>query len=131
MSRNEPNRIIEDLMKEAEPLSLSDLEHLISRLSELIEERKIKRLPSDESGLMEMINNWLSADIQERLYALIAKRDSGTLTPKEQDEFTELIAQAKESHTNRVKALRELATLRDESLTALMNDLGIRFPDYV
>jgi hypothetical protein len=131
MSSNEVNQSIESLVNSAEKLKLSQLEDLICRLKELRQQRLIKRLPSDEAELIEKLNNWLPADIQERLSALIAKRDANTLNPREQDELTALLEKAKEAHNNRVEVLTELASLRGISLTALMNDLGVRFPDYV
>jgi hypothetical protein len=131
MSQNKADQIIEDLINSTEKLRLSQLEDLISRLKELRQQRLTKRLPSDEAELIEKLNNWLPADIQEQLSALIAKRDANTLNPREQSELAALIEKAKEAHNNRVEVLTELASLRGISLTALMNDLGVRFPDYV
>ncbi len=131
MSQNEANQIIEGLLNSAEQLKLSQLEELINRLKELRQQRLVKRLPADESELIEKINNWLPTEIQEPLSALISKRDAGTLSPKEQNELTVWLEKAKEAHNKRVEILTELAGIRSVSLTALMNDLGVRFPDYI
>jgi hypothetical protein len=131
MNQNEANQIIEGLINSAEQLKLSHLEELISRLKELRQQRLIKRLPEDESELVEKINNWLPADLQEQLSALITKRDAGTLNEEEQNELSVLLAKAKEAHDIRVEVLTELAAIRSASLTVLMNDLGVRFPDYI
>jgi hypothetical protein len=131
MIQNEANPIIEDLIDSAEQLKLAQLEELINRLQELRQQRLVKRLPADESELVDKINNWLPTDTQEQLSALIAKRDAGTLPPQQQNELTALLEKAKEAHTKRIELLTELAGYRGASLTALMNDLGMRFPDYI
>jgi hypothetical protein len=131
MSQNEANPIIEGLVNSAGQLKLAQLEELISRLQELRQQRLVRRLPGDESELVDKVNNWLPADIQERLSPLITKRDAGTLPPQEQNELTVLLEKAKDAHTKRVEVLTELAAIRGTSLTALMNDLGVRFPDYI
>jgi hypothetical protein len=131
MSQSEANQIIESLINSAEKLKLSQLEDFIARLKDLRQQRLIKRLPSDEAELIEKLNNWLPTDTQEQLSALIAKRDANALNPKEQNELTTLLEKATEAHNKRVEVLTELAALRGISLTALMNDLGVRFPDYI
>lgn len=131
MSQDEANPIIEGLISSAEQLKLPQLEELISRLNEIRQQRLVNRLPADESELVEKINNWLPTDIQEQLSALITKRDAGTLNAKEQNELTVLVEKAKEAHNKRVEVLTELAAIRNSSLTVLMNDLGVRFPDYI
>lgn len=131
MSQDEANQIIEGIVNSTEKLRLSQLDDLICRLKDVKKERLINRLPADEAELIEKLNNWLPADTQEQLAALIAKRDANTLNPKEQTDLTALLEKAKEAHNERVEVLTELANLRGISLTALMNDLGVRFPDYV
>jgi hypothetical protein len=131
MNQNEAKQIIEGLINSAEQLKLSQLEELISRLQELRQQRLIKRLPADESELVEKVNNWLPTDIQEPLSDLITKRDAGTLSAEEQNELSVLLEKAKEAHDKRVEVLTELAAIRSASLTVLMNDLGVRFPDYI
>jgi hypothetical protein len=131
MSQDEANQIIEGMVNSAEKLRLSQLDDLICRLKDLKQQRLINRLPADEAELIEKLNNWLLADTQEQLSALIAKRDANTLNPKEQIDLTALLEKAKEAHNKRVEVLTELASLRGISLTALMNDLGVRFPDYI
>jgi hypothetical protein len=131
MNQDETNQIIEGFVKSAEKLRLSQLDDLICRLRDMKQQRLINRLPADEAELIEKLNNWLPADTQEQLSALIAKRDANTLNPKEQTDLTALLEKAKEEHNKRVEVLTELASLRGISLTALMNDLGVRFPDYI
>jgi hypothetical protein len=131
MSQKPANEMIEGLVRTAEQLKLSQLEELINRLKELRQQRLLKRLPADEAELIDRINNWLPPDLQEQLSSLTAKRDAGTLPANQQDELTGLLDKAREAHNQRVEVLTELAGLRNTSLTALMNELGVRFPDYI
>lgn len=131
MSQKPADDIIEGLIGTAEQLKLSQLEELINRLKELRQQRLLKRLPADEGELVDRINSWLPPDLQEQLSALIARRDAGTLPANQQNELTALLDKAREAHNQRVEVLTELAGLRNISLTALMNELGVRFPDYI
>jgi hypothetical protein len=131
MSQKPANEIIASLVSAAEALKLSQIEDLICRLQELRRQRLLKRLPADEAELVDQINNWLPAEVQESLSGLIARRDAGTLSEKEQSELAALLEKAREAHNQRVELLTELAGLRNISLTALMNELGVRFPDYI
>jgi hypothetical protein len=131
MSQQHTNDMIDGLVRTAELLKLSQLEELINRLKALRQQRLLKRLPGDEAELIDRINNWLPPDIQEQLSALIAVRDAGTLPADQENELTALLDKAKEAHNQRVQVLTELAGLRNISLTALMNELGVRFPDYI
>jgi hypothetical protein len=131
MSQQHTNDMIDGLVRTAELLKLSQLEELINRLKALRQQRLLKRLPGDEAELIDRINNWLPPDIQEQLSALIAIRDAGTLPADQENELTALLDKAKEAHNQRVQVLTELAGLRNISLTALMNELGVRFPDYI
>jgi hypothetical protein len=54
-----------------------------------------------------------------------------TLTPTEHQELLTLQQRLEALHAARMKALSELAKLRGLTLTAIMEQLGIEFPDYV
>lgn len=84
-----------------------------------------------EAELLQKINEGPAPANWDRYHALTAKRRSETLTP---DEYTELIALTNEreiAHACRIKFLMELANLRQASLDATMDALGIRPPGYV
>ncbi len=69
--------------------------------------------------------------IDERRYdELTAKRRSNTITPEELRELLDLIDQIEHSDAERIQKLAQLAHLRQTSLTALMNELGIKTPPY-
>lgn len=88
------------------------------------------RLPRAESELLLKINEGVPSDIQKRYNELIAKRQAETLTPDEYEELLRLTQQVENLEVRRVENLAELARLRGMSLTALMENLGIRPPAY-
>ena len=92
--------------------------------------RRAPGLPQGESELLIKINQAFPPDVQRRLNELIAKRRAETLTPVEHEELLRLIEQSERAEAARVEALAQLAALRGVSLTMLMDDLGIKAPDY-
>jgi len=80
--------------------------------------------------LLLKINEEVPSDIQTRYKELIAKRQAEALTPDEYKELLQLTQQVEKLEVRRVEYLAELARLRRTSLTALMENLGIRPPAY-
>ncbi|HLK55977.1 MAG TPA: hypothetical protein VKU00_05420 [Chthonomonadaceae bacterium] len=84
-----------------------------------------------ETELLRKINEGWSSERWERYHTLTAKRRTENLT---EDEYSELVALTNEreiAHARRMKYLLELANLRQISLDAVMDSLGIRPPGYV
>jgi hypothetical protein len=84
-----------------------------------------------EVELLQRINEGWSPESWDRYHALTAKRRADNLSP---DEYVELVALTNEreiAHARRMKLLVELANLRQTSLDATMDALGIRPPGYV
>jgi len=77
------------------------------------------------------INHGLPSELRARLALLRDRREDGTITAAEYAELTQLTDRAEELHAERMAALVELATLRGVSLSVLMDQLGIHFPDHV
>ena len=119
-----------ELLQIVEQMSLSDLDEFINQVK-AIKARRSKGQLSDEPALLEKINNWLSPDLKSRIEALIAKRQNEGLTMEEREELVTLGKQQQGAHEARVEALSELAHLRGVTLTQVMNQLGIRFSDYL
>lgn len=92
--------------------------------------RRAPGLSQGESELLAKINQGFPPDVQRRLNELVAKRQAETLTPGEHEELLRLIEQSEKAEAARVEALAQLAALRGVSLTKLMDDLGIKAPDY-
>ena len=60
----------------------------------------------------------------------MAKLSEETLTSNEHQELLALIDRIEEADAERVQALANLAELRNVSITALMDELGILPPSY-
>lgn len=96
--------------------------HTINRIHPLHEER---RLSARESELLLNINQGIPPDLQRRYDELIEKRDARTLTAAEYEELLRLTDQVELLDAKRIECLLELARLRKQPLSLLMNELGI------
>ena len=86
-------------------------------------------LSGDESALFAVINQAPPESDRQRLAELTERRWNETLTPCEYSELLQLQQRLEVLHAARLKSLAELAQLRGITLTAVMEQLGIRFPD--
>ena len=117
---------LDELLNGVAQLSLPELEDFVLQVIALQAQRKSSSLPKDEAELLLKINQGLSIDTQRRYDDLVAKRKAETLTTDEHQELLGLIDQIEKSDAERAKHLVDLAHLRGTSLTALMEELGIR-----
>jgi hypothetical protein len=120
----------DDLLLAAEQLNPPELEKLVWRIIALQAHRKAPGLSKDESELLLKINQGVPPDLQQRCDALIAKRQSETLTPGEYDELLRLTDQVEKLDAKRMEYLKKLAYIRRTSLRALMEELHIQAPAY-
>lgn len=120
----------DELLRAVGQLNQSDLEQFVSQVIALRANRQAPSLPRVESELLLKINEEVPSDIQTRYKELIAKRQAEALTPDEYKELLQLTQQVEKLEVRRVEYLAELARLRRTSLTALMENLGIRPPAY-
>lgn len=129
---SQPNKqlSLNELLQIVEQMSLSDLDEFINQVK-AIKFRRSKQQYGNESALLEKINNWIEPDLPLRIEELIAKRRGEGLTTEEQNELTTLGNRQQAAHEARVEALSELAQRRGVTLTQVMNQLGVRFPDYL
>lgn len=119
----------DELLKAVEQLSLSDLEQFAQQIVRLRARRRAPVLPRREAELLLKVNqSALPVNLQARCDALVAKRQEETLTPGEREELIHLTDQLGELNVHRLEYLAELARLRQTSLPALMEDLGIQVP---
>jgi hypothetical protein len=122
----------DELLKAAEQLSLPDLEQFAQQIVRLLARRRAPVLSRPEAELLLKINqSALPVDLQARCDTLVAKRQEETLTPGEREELTHLTDQLGELNVQRLEYLADLARLRQTSLPALMEDLGIQVPAVV
>jgi hypothetical protein len=112
-------------------LSLVELEEVFDYVLAVQAERKGPHLPPEESALLVRINQGLPDELRTRLSLLRDKREDGAISDAEYEELTNLTDRSEELHAERMAALAGLAKLRGVSLAALMDQLGIRFPQNV
>ena len=84
-----------------------------------------------EAELLRKINEGWSLERWGRYHELAAKRRTETLTAEEHEELIALTNEREIAHSHRLECLIELAKLRQTSLEAVMEELGIRAPGYV
>ncbi len=120
----------DQLLAAIEQLPWPEMNRLTDRLLTLRAARRAPHLSADETALFARINRVLPAADKARLHELIARREAETLTATEQPELIELTDRLEELHADRVAALATLAQTRGVTLAAVMEQLGIRFPDH-
>jgi len=121
----------DELLNGVAQLDTPALEHFISQVLTLRAKRIAPSVPKREAELLQQINQGLLPDVQQRYDELTAKRRAETLTPEEHQELLALVDRIEQADAERVRALIELAQLRNVSVTTLMAELGIRRPVYV
>lgn len=111
--------------------SLPELERIFDRVLAAQAARRAPHLSGAETSLLARINQGLPSNLQERIATLRTKREDGSISDSEYEELTHLTDQSEELHAERMAALVELAKLRGITLPALMDQLGIKFPEHV
>lgn len=123
------NLSTDQILSAMEQLSPAELKKLVPQVIALGAARRAPHLEPEESKLLTRVNEGLPADLKSRLPELEEKRDTGLLTETEAEELLTLSDRVEQLHAERLEALADLAKLRGITLTALMDQLGIRFPD--
>ena len=130
METVEPLSSPQQILAAVTTLSSPELEQVVDQIIAIQAARKAPHLTATESALLTQINQGFSTESQARMQTLRAQQAAQDLTPAEADELTELTDRLEEWHAGRVRALAELAGCWGLTLTALMDRLGIQFPDY-
>jgi hypothetical protein len=120
----------DELLDGVAQLDTPALERFIFQVLTLRARRIAPSMPKKEAELLQQINQGLPPDVQRRYDELAAKRRAETLTPEEHQELLALVDRIEQADAERVRALIELAQLRNVSVTTLMAELGIRRPAY-
>ena len=115
------NQLLEGIAQ----LDLPELERFSLKVSNLVAQRKSPHLSQREAELLQQINRSLPAKKRQRYTQLNAKLLDGTITPIENEELGELIAQIEQSDVDRLQSLVELAQLRNLPLPRLMEQIGM------
>jgi hypothetical protein len=121
----------EQILSAVSHLSLPELEQVFEHVLALQAERKAAHLSTAESALLARINQGLPSALRERIACLRARREDESITDVEYEELTRLTDRTEELHADRMAALVDLAKCRGVSLAALMDQLGIHFPEHV
>ena len=122
---------MEQLFNAVQQMPQNELEKFVARVLALRARYYAPVLSEAESELLMKINQGVPADLQHRYDELISKRRAATLTPDEYDELLLLTDRVEQVDVERLECLIELARLRNTSLTALMQKLGINPPAHV
>ncbi len=120
----------DELLKAVRQLSQPELEQFVSQTIAITAQRRAPSLPHTEAELLLEINRGVPPYVQKHYDELIVKRRGETLTPDEHNELLRLTHEVENVEAHRMKYLAELARLRRTSLTSLMEDLGVRTPEY-
>jgi hypothetical protein len=119
---------LEQLLSGVAQLETAELESFAEQVNFILAKRKGANLPQREIELLAKINRGLPAEIQKRYDFLQSKLRAETITTEEHEELITMIDTVEQAGVDRLQALVELAQLRQISLDALMNQLGIQPP---
>ena len=111
------------LRTEAAKQGLEPDRYILNTLQE-----RLLNLPTSqptEADLLQQINIGFSAPTWEQYHTLIAKRRAQILSPEEHEQLIQLSDRLENLNVARIQALIQLANLRNQSLTDLMQTLGI------
>jgi hypothetical protein len=82
-------------------------------------------LPPREVELLQIVRQRRPRAFQNRYQHLMQRRQEEALTDAEYEELLQMTGEAEAFETRRVKALRELAQLRNTDIETLMDELGL------
>jgi len=121
---------IDELIKAAKQLNETDLDQLLHQVVFLRARRKTQVLPEAEAQLLLTINQGIPPNLRTRYQALCTKRETETLNDQEYETLIQLSNQIEQIGAKRLEDLAKLAQLRQVSLLALMETLGIQSVSY-
>ena len=107
-----------------------ELENFIFKVNALKPKHESRKLSRTESELLLKINRGIPEKLQKRYDELIAKRQEMATDSEEYAELLKLTDRIENADAKRIGYLIKLARIRKKPLTVLMNELGIRTPEY-
>lgn len=119
---------LDQLITGVAELDTPELETLISQANLLLSRRKNNSLSSQETKLLQAINQTLPVSVELRYSELQDKVQNETITPEEHEELMELVDITEQADADRLQALLTLSQIRQISLPALMEQLGLSSP---
>jgi hypothetical protein len=121
---------IAELLQAANQLNEPDLDQLVDQVLLLRAKRKANILSKAETELLLQINQEVPDDLHQHYQTLREKRNEGTLSDEEHEMLLALSDRIEILAAERARSLVKLAELRQIPLMQLMNDLGIKAPNY-
>lgn len=121
------------IRREAARNGLDTQSYILSTLREKLTGARRSTVPgltADEAALLREINRGLPQETWQRYSELKEKRQAETLTPEEHVELIALSDRVEEMNVRRMDNVVQLARLRQTSVDALMEDLGLKSPVY-
>ena len=112
-------------------LPQTELENFIFKVNALRPTQESRKLSHNESELLLKINRGVSEKLQKRYDELIAKRQKMAIDSEEYAELLKLTDRIEKADAKRIEYLIKLARIRKKPLAVVMNELGIRAPEYV
>jgi len=120
------NSGLQEILRGISDLDTPVLESFYKEVSDLIARRKAKVLSKQESEFFLVINKpSFKKNQQKRYLFLYRKLQEETISNEEKIELSSLMKLQEQQGVARLKALIELAKLRQVSLDELMSELGI------
>jgi hypothetical protein len=118
-----PNELAQHLEREAARQGLDPARYILTALESSLQPVSIL-LPT-EGDLLQVINLGLSQEAWRSYRILIAKRRAESLMPEEHQLLIQFSTQLEQLSVQRTQALIQLATLRQQSLSFVMESLGL------
>lgn len=120
----------QQIISAAQTLPLDELEQLVSNVLAVRAERIAPHITGEEGSLLKNIQKTLPKKNLLRIKKLQSLRDDDKLSQEGFAELAELIEKLEILHAERMKAVSDLAELRGVTLKAVMNQIGLKLPDY-
>jgi hypothetical protein len=109
-------------------LETSAFEQFVDKVMTLRAQRRASLLPQNEVELLQQATLGLSEHTWQRYHELSEKLQDETLQPGEQQELIGITDKMETANVQRIEALTKLADLRQTTVDALLDELGLRPP---
>ena len=124
--RVEANVSTEQLLHAVQQLPTDELDTFVAQVLAVRAQQAAPNVTQTESELLLRINQSLPAMLQQRYNDLVGKRRAEQLTLDEHTELLALTDQIEQAEADRAAALASLAQIRQTSVRAVMQALGLK-----
>ncbi len=121
---------LDEVLNSVSLLDTRTLDQFTERVLALRAKRYAPSLRANESDLLQKINQGVPTSVRSRFHYLNERLHEELIAPEEHQELLQLIEQIEMADVARLKAMIELARLRNVSVNTLMQQLGIHIPTY-